>query len=92
MRGEKLWDHFARRFDLNSEVMPGELLIELFGNKRILIENHCGVLEYLPDRICVKTRNDYMCVSGEGLCLSFISKDRLIICGRIDSVHLAGRE
>ena len=92
MRGEKLWDHVARRLDLDSEVMPGELLVELYGNKRVLIENHCGVLEYLSDRICVKFKNGCVCISGEGLCVSYISKDRLVICGRINSVCLSGRE
>ena len=91
MHWRNLWDHLAGGFDLDSEAMPGELLIELYGNKRVLIENHCGVLEYLTDRICVKVKNDQVCVTGQGLWLSLISKERLVICGRIDSVHLVER-
>ena len=91
MHRRNFWDHLAGGLDLDSETMPGELLIELYGNKRVLIENHCGVLEYLTDRIRVKVKNDQVCIAGQGLCLSLISKDRLVICGRIDSVQLVGR-
>ena len=91
MQRRRFWDRFAQGADLNTEAMPGEPLIELYGGQRALIENHCGVLEYSTEMICVKVKRGRICVSGCGLNLALMSRERLIICGRIDSVQLMGR-
>lgn len=91
MQRRNFWNRFAQELDLNGEAMPGEALIELFGDQRVLIENHCGVLEYCEDVIRVKVKSGQICVSGCGMNLALMSHERLIICGRIDSVHLISR-
>ena len=74
--------------DLQCEPMPGQPVIELFGEHRVLIERHRGVTEYGADRICVRMCFGSLCVSGSGLELTRMSIDQLIISGRIDSVSI----
>lgn len=87
--------HWAQRIteaaDLQGEVMPGMPLVEIAGEQRVLIECHRGVTEYSPNRICVKVSYGQVCVCGCGLELSVMTKERLVISGRIESVQLIRR-
>lgn len=74
--------------ELADAPVPGLPLIELAGDRRILIEHHCGVIEYGTERVCVKVKFGQVCISGEELCLAKMSKNQLIICGKIQCVEL----
>lgn len=81
-------ERVVRGFDLDAEPLPGQTLLELVGDRRVLIENHCGVSEYANTKICVRVKKGQICVCGKGLNLALMSRERLIICGCIESVHL----
>lgn len=68
--------------------LPGMPLVEIAGEKRVLIENHRGVTEYDANRICVRVKFGQICVCGESLTLAQMTGASLVICGRIDSVTL----
>lgn len=68
--------------------LTGMPLVEIAGERRVLIENHRGVTEYDADRICVLVKFGQICVCGEGLTLAQMTGACLVICGRIDSVTL----
>ena len=76
---------------------PGKLetlgmsLIEIAGDKRVLIEHHRGVTQYTREQICVKVKYGHVRIDGCGLELSRMSKEQLIISGRIDSIVLLRR-
>ena len=65
-------------------------LIEIAGNKRILIENHLGITEYSTDTICVKLRKGMIEISGLDLEMLCMSKERVVICGVINGVRFLG--
>lgn len=77
--------------DLLAEPLPGMSIVELAGDRRVLIERHGGVTEYSSGRICVKVRYGTVCICGCGLELSRMTKEQLVITGRIDGVHLQRR-
>ena len=66
-------------------------LVELAGDCRMVIENHLGVLAYSTEDICVKVKYGCIAVQGDCLCLRDLSKEQLVITGRIDSVRLCRR-
>lgn len=70
------------------ETLPLQPLVELCGDKRVLIENHKGVTEYSDERIGVSVRFGTVQVTGENLRLNRITKYQLVICGRIQSIQL----
>ena len=88
MGGTNLWNRVAGNFSSEAAFPPKVPLIEIYGGKRILIENHCGVCEYTENLICVKVKHGQVCVGGYNLKLALICKDRLVICGKIESVHI----
>ena len=71
--------------------LPGVPLVEVCNSKRILIENHQGVAAYGKDRILIHVRFGAVCVCGCNLEIVHMTKEQLIICGRIDSVALQRR-
>lgn len=87
--------HFMERVtaaaDLPDEPIPGQPLVEIAGEHRVLIERHRGVTEYGRQRICVKVKYGTVCVSGQGLELAQMTREQLIISGRIECVKLERR-
>ena len=91
MSEKHLFERVARAVDLGSEPLPGKPLIEIVGDSAVLIENHCGVISYSSETVCVKTKRGCICVHGAGLGLTRMSKEQLRICGNIRNVELRGR-
>ena len=89
MEGDK---RFAERLagvaDLQDAPIPGLPLIELAGDARVLIENHQGVTEYGKERVCVKVKFGQVCICGLNLRLAKMTKNQLVICGKIQGVEL----
>lgn len=77
---------------LSAGAMPGHPIVELSGDSRILIEHHFGVKEYGRSRITVKMRYGQVCVQGENLEILRMTKEQLVICGRIDQICLQRKE
>lgn len=91
MRGKNWADKISAAADLQDECIPGLPLIEIAGNARVLMEHHCGVTEYGRQRIVVQTKDNLVAVSGDGLELTKMTADQLIISGTIYAVELLGR-
>lgn len=85
-------ERLAEGLDLPSEPMPGLPLVEISGDRRVLIENHRGVTQYGTDQICVKVKFGHVAIRGCGLELARMTKEVLIICGRIDEVTILRRD
>lgn len=67
------------------EPMP---LVEIADNRRVLIEHHKGVVSYTSESITVQVRFGQICVRGSRLCISRMTCEQLVICGRILEVAL----
>lgn len=78
----------TERADLPGEPIPGLPLVEIGGDSRVLIENHRGVCEYGTEKICVKVCFGQLCICGSGMTLASMTREQLVIRGRIDSVTL----
>ena len=77
--------------DLSGEPVPGMPLVEIAGDKRVLIENHRGVTQYSGQQIGVRVEYGTLQIHGCGLELRQMTKDRLVIAGRIDDITLCRR-
>ena len=74
--------------DLPDAALPGLPLIEIYGQERVLIENHQGVIQYGRETICIKVKYGTVCISGSELELARMTKCQLVITGSIDAVSL----
>ena len=62
-------------------------LVELYGNERVLIEEHRGILAYGDDEIRVGTSFGVAVIQGMELRLCCMSRSQLVIRGRIGCVR-----
>ena len=91
MRRSNLVHHFTERADLPGESLPSQAILEIYGDDRVLIENHQGVTEYSDQLIGVRVHYGSVSVSASGLHLCRITGCQLVIAGRIDEVKLVRR-
>lgn len=92
MKDKQAWvDHLASAADLQEEPIPVLPLIEICGDRRVLVEHHRGVTEYGENQIGIKVKYGTVCVTGQKLALSHMTRERLIVTGRIDGVRLVRR-
>lgn len=65
-----------------------EIRVTTIGDRRALLENHTGLLEYSPECVRVRCRRGAACVCGQGLTLREVRKDAMIVTGLIGKVEL----
>ncbi|MDD5864460.1 MAG: YabP/YqfC family sporulation protein [Firmicutes bacterium] len=87
----QIWERLADGADLAAEPLPGQPIVEIAGDRRVLIENHYGVKEYSREKITVKVKYGFVCICGCNLELIRMTKEQLVISGRIDTVSLIRR-
>lgn len=75
------------RLELPSDAL-GVPKLSISGRRRLLIENHCGILCYGDSLIEVGSRSMKIKVRGDELRLRAMDKNDMLICGRIISVEL----
>lgn len=92
MNDRESWlQRLTERADLTTEPLPGIPIAELAGDRRLLVENHSGVTEYSPMKIGIRVRYGSLQICGCGLTLTRMTKEHLLVKGRIDSIHLIRR-
>ncbi len=84
-------DKVATNVDFDNDLFPYLPIVEISGDKRVLIENHCGVQGYESGKISVNSKLGSIIVCGEQLKIRKMTKEQLIISGRINCVSLVRR-
>ncbi len=88
---KNILERLTMAVDLPEEPVPGQPLVEVFGDGRVLIEHHCGVTQYGRCQIGVRVKFGTVTVLGEKLELTKMTGKTLVITGRIQGVHLERR-
>lgn len=91
MQNRNWIQRLADGMELEEETVPTLPVVEIGGDRRVLIERHGGITEYSRERIGVKVRYGTVCVLGCGLEVTRMTRNQLVISGRIDSVQLHRR-
>lgn len=87
----RIMEFLADRAELETEPMPAQPIVEIAGDHRVLVENHRGVSAYSAERILINVSFGTVCICGCGLRLIRMTKEQLVIRGRIDAVSLQRR-
>ena len=84
-------DKLSRQLEQSPEPIPGLPLVEIAGQGRVLIENHRGVCGYGREQINIRVKFGEIAVRGCGLELARMTREQLVITGRVESVNLIRR-
>lgn len=82
-----LCEDLTDRLDLPEEALLGTAKLTVTGNRRVLVENHRGILEYGTEQIRISTGRGQLVVRGSELSLSAMNQKELIVCGKLQAVE-----
>ena len=88
---QDLLSRLTEDLELPGEILPGQSLVELVGDSRVLVENHQGVTEYSRCRIGATVSFGRVLVCVENLELARMTQRQLVITGRVEGVTLMRR-
>ena len=90
-RRKEFMERLTDSSKLNQIAFTGIPIVEIAGENRVLIENHCGVSEYGTTKITVNVKYGSINVCGHQLELRQMTKEQLVISGKIDCISLTRR-
>lgn len=82
--------NWKERLSNDENGLKPRTLVELYGNERVLVEQHRGILRYGSACICIGTSFGELVVEGMELRLCCMSRSQLVIRGRIACVRTEG--
>lgn len=82
-----LCEDLTDRLELPREAVGGEAKLTMWGDRRLLIENHRGVLAYGTEEIRVAAGRRQLVVRGAQLYMSAMNREELLVCGRMQSLE-----
>ena len=91
MRHKDFMERIPLSVGLPAEPVPGKPLIELIGDRRVLIENHRGITAYGCHEICVSVSYGTVVICGSGLQMAQMTQQQLVITGCIDAITVKRR-
>ncbi len=87
MKKGSVAEELAERFDLPQEAVAGVPKVTISGRRRVLVENHKGLLGYGRELIDVNGGRVLLRIRGEELELRAMDREALIVTGNIFSVE-----
>lgn len=77
----------AEMLALPEDALLGAAMVTVTAGKRLLVENHRGVLSYGDAQIIVRLPRGKLSVSGSALSLLVMTSEQLLIGGRIQTLE-----
>ncbi|MDD4334819.1 MAG: sporulation protein YqfC [Desulfotomaculaceae bacterium] len=86
---QKVKKQFADFLELPGDVMLDLPKITMFGDLKLYIENHRGILEYSTSEVRIGVRDGEVVVVGEGLLLRNVLPDEICVEGKIKTLSFS---
>ena len=87
-RKKSILEQVLHGSELYVQPLPSLPLVEIVGNKRVLIENHTSIDSYCSQEICIRVKFGYIIVKGDLLFLDYMSPEKVVITGCIRCIQL----
>lgn len=91
MERRKHFQEYLTDQTMDEEAVPLLPIVELAGDGRVLIENHCGISQYSCEKITVMVKFGAVHICGSKLMVEYMTRTRLVILGHIDAISIARR-
>ncbi len=84
----KIRSRLADELEMPDNVLSKNFDIRIQGNRRVIIENHVGVLIYEHDIIHIKTKIQNVVIRGDKLKIGEITDFYIIVNGEIKEIQI----
>lgn len=85
---KSLWRNLLDQGGLEEEMLPGQSVVELLGDNRVLIENHRRIMEYEREQMCIRVSFGSVRILGCNLQLRHVTGRKLLITGNVERIEL----
>lgn len=85
-RKHGLRDRLVSLLELPGDAMLDVARITMVGDREMMVENHRGLTEYTPNRVVLTVPEGELAIDGEELCIGAISREQVILLGKIRAV------
>lgn len=86
MKDNKLCHAMTETLSLPKDLMYGDVLLSILGNREILVENYKGIIEYTSQKIRLQTRACHLEIEGQKLCIEYYTNVEMKISGEIKNI------
>lgn len=80
-------EKFAEKLEMPKDVVSNCSKITTYNDNQVIIENYKGILEYLNEKLRIKTPKKILCINGENLIISAITDTDILIEGKIHDMR-----
>ena len=82
MRNYDRWN----KVNVPGDVLYGDVLVRLSGNREAIIENYKGILLYTPEEIAVACKKFTLRFCGEHMLIQYFSGSDMKVIGTIETI------
>ncbi len=87
MTGKGIARRLEQTLELPEGLLSGDIRMEVYGRRRVVLEGSCGVVEYESDVIRLKTGSGIVRFLGRDLRLSSLDREGAVVNGQIVSIE-----
>lgn len=80
-------ERMAQLLSLPSDAILGSSKIEILSDKRVLVFNHEGIIEYSEEQVCINTKSRTLKIGGSELLVAAMNRTGLKITGNIKTLE-----
>lgn len=88
MNLNKIRSKLADELDMPDYVISNNFDIRIQGNRRVIIENHVGILAYENDFVHIKTKLQHVIIKGIKLSIGEIDDFIIVVNGQISEIQI----
>lgn len=74
--------------DFPKDVLLNLPKITLIGKTQLIVENHRGIIEYIPERIRINTSVGILRICGKDMAINSIMTEFIVINGEIANIEI----
>ena len=86
IKKDEIIQKIVNKLNISEDVINGAEIISLVGKRNLVVENYVKVVEYSEELIVIKTKKNYLHISGKGLKIEYLLDVELRITGKIESI------
>ncbi|MCD8149971.1 MAG: YabP/YqfC family sporulation protein [Clostridiales bacterium] len=86
-KNRKLTAQMTEQFHLPKDLILGEAIVTILGQRDLTVENYRGILAYESDKIRLSLKHGQIEISGRALNIDYYTNDDMKISGNIQRVE-----
>ncbi|MDI3310589.1 MAG: sporulation protein YqfC [Thermoanaerobacterium sp.] len=88
MKSNTIKEGILNLVDFPKDVLLNLPKITVIGNTQITVENHRGIIEYIPERIRINSTIGMIRITGKNMIINSVMTEILVITGKILSIEI----